>query len=513
MPEAIVVERNATPVIALHPVTVEYVRREANGVGGCLISIPLRPSAPAFAASWIDPAVTLDGVRGLLLKREIQIREGPKCRWWGVPVRAWAEGSQLKIQCMGLLWYFLRRYYGPIQQELLLNRNFADATLSPWVAVNATASQDTAYPVMPPKSAKLVGTDAADGYLYQRVTVTTSADQPRFHAVKAWYRVDSAGYVGHGFEERGLTVVRRATDLTILETSEPQAITNGSPKDKWERLESGMSVPAGVTQVVETRLQKVHGTLRWGATSMRTEESVGADADGDDATTVTQRVVAYAQDAAQGKSDLNIGFAGALSGKSLERHFQFMDDGNIGESFSEFPESETFDFDIVWDSGGTAKTFTVYPPRRGTRKADLSLVMGPEVQVAGYEVDGQQTATATRILGRGEGADREVGKASDASLLGGLILEAVETAPQEATIDTLDSLAVQRLSKTKRLTVMPNFVVRAKGARVLLDAVELGDTLPGYVRDGWIRESGDFRVESLEWVPPTDLLNIGVSPE
>lgn len=448
-------------------------------------------------------------------RREVQIFRDGRCIFWGVPLQARADLEFVRFSCVGLLWYYTRRYFGPVQNNYLSPNEDFEAGLTNWAGVNTTATISTEWRALGTQSVKLVQTtDGQDGYLYRRYTTTTTT-QPVFFAVKALCHIKGSGWVGPAYEERGLYVEQQSTPggAAVGEVKwEP--INEHTPRDHHRpvRLETGITVPAGVTRTIEVRLYSPGGTVYWDATAMATEESVGSRVAGDPANIIITRVNRYAQDATQGKSDLNIGTDAAPGTyPTLVRIYQYFDNGNIWDALREYASEGVCDLEVIWNEfDPTTRHIMVWAGGKGTHKAGAPVTLGTNVVTGfSYDVNAGAITTKPRVLGQGEGADREIGEAIDTSLMDGLVLESVDSAPLEAPIDSLRRLADEALAKARNPVRVPQFRLRASD---VFGAVYIGDTVPVTANYGYIQEAGaSRRVTRLRLEGKDDSVVVGVT--
>lgn len=470
---------------------------------------PLDPQAAELAPS-------------VLVEREVQIWRDGRCLFWGVPIQGRASMGRVTFSCVGLLWYYARRYFGPVQNNYLLNPDF-ESGLTSWTGVNTTVTVSTAWRALGSQSVKLVQASAEqDGYLYQRVQVTTTT-QEVFYAVKALCHVSGDGWVGPAFGERGLYVEQQSTPGGAAIDAAADPPTAYSPK--WEpinestqkdhsrpvRLEVGIFVPAGVTRTLEIRLYSPGGTIHWDATALVVEESVGSQVTGDPAHTIVERIHNYSQDAAQGKSDEDILLDKAAGDTTtLVRIYQFFDNANVLEAMREFPAMGVLDYEIEWPPYTAAeRKLMIYPATKGTHKAGSPITLGSNVvEDFTYDVDGSAISTSARVLGQGEGADREIGIATDTSDLDGLVLESVASAPLESPIDSLQRLADEDLADSKAPVRVPEFTMPVE---YVIPGMSLGDTVPVTADYGWVQETGNRRIVRIRIDCAADKASVGVN--
>lgn len=474
-----------------------------------------------FTMHTLDPDAYTYLAPDLLVQSEVQIWRDGRCLFWGIPVQARANLTAVTFSCVGLLWYYTRRYFGPVQNNYLSNPDF-ESGLTGWTGVNTTATVSATWRALGAQSVKLEQTAAADGYLYQRYTTTTTT-VPVFFAVKALCHIPDAAWIEPAFEERGLYIEQQSTPggTAIDANADPETpyspkwepITENTQRDysKPIPLHTGIFIPAGVTRTIEVRLYSPGGTIYWDATALVVEESVGSLVTGEPAGTILARVHNYSQDAAQGKSDEDIGVDGAPGTyPDLVRIWQFFDNGNIFDAMRSLVDDAALEFEITWPATTAAdRKLMVWPPgTKGTLKAASPLALGSTtVEDFAYDVNGTAVTTSARVLGQGDGADREVGIATDTSDLDGLVLESVASAPLESPIDSLQRLANDDLADSKAPVRVPDFTVPVE----YMIGVDLGDTVPVTADYGYVQESGNRRVVKIHIDCAADKATVGVN--
>lgn len=116
-----------------------------------------------------------------------------------------------------------------------------------------------------------------------------------------------------------------------------------------------------------------------------------------------------------------------------------------------------------------------------------------------FALDKELAASDIVVTGNtGSGVTQDQGGYADASGLNGLVLDEVQRAPNYAQLDALNPLAVQ-IWRTKRLPVpIPQFIVHDPA---YYDNVFTGDTVPAFVRYGWIDFEMVVRVVKIEYEP------------
>lgn len=452
-------------------------------------------------------------------RREVQFWRNGVCRWWGVPLNAQLESrAALRFDCVGLLWWITRRFYGPVLNNYWdPNADFEDPIpLNHWTPVGVTAAVSPTWRALGTQSAKLTQAAAGvDSYLRRRHTTDTTA-QPVFFAAKALLHIPAAGWVGPAFQERGLYLEAHQTPGgPLIPGVAPQwaSITETTPRGHHRpvRLETGITVPQGYPNAeVEGRLYAPGhtGGMYWDATAIATEESVGSTVTPEPSNIVVTRVMQYIQAVAQGKSSFHMPVTDdAAVFAALVRIYQFHQHGNVFESLLEYPRIGNLEFDVVWPPDGSSRSLHLWPGRRGVAKpASVISYPGNVVLPGGYGVRAGNVTTSSRWLGSGEGADREIGWAVDTSGMDGIILESSDTAPLESAIDSLKGLAVEDLFRKRKPSKTPEATLRAAD---VFDQFDLGDSPTVNYAYGYATESGPRRVTSLDVDAERDAVTVG----
>lgn len=470
------------PVVLADATVIDFRREKLPGLGRARFALPIF-SADAL---WLDP--------DSMLNREIQIFRDGRCVWWGIPVQGEADLGHVVFTCVGLLWWLARLYFGPVVNNYLDPNADFENLLHGWTAVGVTASTSTYWSAKGNYSAWLVqATAGTDTYLRRRWTTTTGSD-PVFFALKALLHIPPTGWVGPALDQRGLYMEVQSSPggpLVPGTTGVFEPITNSTERgaDKPIRLETGIFVPATITATVEVRLYAPGCTegVYWDATAMTTEESVGSDLNGDFASVIVQRILAYAESKAPMGWDVVVEPG---TTPVLRRHHQFFDNGPIFEGLMEYVRMGALEFDITWDPYGSNRTFRVWPYRRGEEKPTVLTIEAGVGSRMTWGVDCADVVTAPRWIGQGTDSRKEVGRAVDLSVVGRL-LESVESAPPESPIDSLDARAQQTLAERRRPQRRPYLPIKAEA--VFADDVAVGDTLRPSIDYGWIQEPGNLR--------------------
>lgn len=476
---------------------------------------PIGPTSASFTLHPLHPGTAALAKEFLGGRREVQIYRNGECIWWGVPLGGeLVDGSTVRFHCVGLLWWFLRRFFGPILNNYFDPNADFESGLTNWTAVGTTATADTTWRARGTQSAKLVQAAAGtDTYLYRRHTITTTTQDVYLEA-RARLHIAGAGWVGPALYQRGLYLELQQPAGTFYAAVDPvwEPITENTPKDDHDPilLQTGITVPAGGTFTVEGRLYSPGGSVWWDDTALSPEESTGSAVTGDQAHVVLTRIAQYAQDVAWGKSDLLMPVvAEAGTSVNLIRIYQHYANGNIWEAMCEYPAIGACDFDVLYPADGSSSDFRIWPGGRGTAKpaAVLSLP-GNAVLDSGFGVDASGIVTKPRFIGGGRGATQSVAEVTDTSSMDGHVLESVDSAPAEANVDSLWSLATTKLADHKAAGTDAGIRLPASA---VFGVFWLGDTVTPTVNYGWAQESTPRRVKRLTLDGSNDSILVGWS--
>lgn len=458
------------------------------------------PGAASITLATADPDAAL-----MVPGREIQIyyQGGAVPIWWGPIVRPQAGLHETTWQCVGLLWYFDHRYMGRADRvNQLVNGDF-EASETGWSFTGVTHSVNTnmTYVVEGTKSEKLTG-GAADHATYMSQTWTHPAGgypTGDYITGSVWLWISAADYLGPAVEDFGLVLRRKNAAGEVLDAQwESARINDDTARDEWVPLEVGIaSVVEGDT--IDFLLFPPHGVAYFDLATLTFMESLsfGYPPPAEDVATIVAEIVQYAQDNlagfTHGKSDLNIGTAGAATGTTRQIAYQFAEHRNILDAILEYVRQGIIDIDIVLTA--TTRTFTTYAPKKGSLYG-TTLQLDVNMADFTYSIDLEQAASSVVLLGPGDGPDRPEGGAIDTSFVGGAFTsEIVEQAPDNTTVGQLDLRAEERLKVAARPDILE--VTTLPGAGVI-GALKVGDTVPVVIATGWININDTYRVVRIE---------------
>lgn len=412
------------------------------------------------------------------------------------------------------LWYFTHRYFGESARHNYLPNGSFETSLAGWANVGTvTSSQSTTQAILGTHSAKLVSTlDNGDDYIVAMFPMSAGSDGLALF-LTAWVFVES--YSDGAFGDRGCYIGRVGATDTAAWAQAPLT-KDSAPVGKWSRLSTFINMPPNETRTIEVRLYAPHGTVYWDAVTVTILESVSAvkinspSGNGWDQTDIAKLIVRYgAGEHSIGsfytKSFLNIAVAGAPSGVIKERTYQFFDHQLIMDALTEFTESSD-GFDFRLETTPTTRTFRTYFPSIGKTWT------GPAFRYEHDQLDSDETARdrnwgivsvdwpetiegsatdVTEMGGWGTGAGREEAAATNHAAFGGVTIELVESAPTDAPIDLLSSIAQSRLDQLDQTILTPTLTMveprdPKTGAIILslIGALLPGDIIPVVVVDG-----------------------------
>jgi hypothetical protein len=481
-----VVEQDGTSYGTLDDAEVGNLSWELNGPGAA--SITLATNDP-------DAALMVPG-------REVQIfyQGGSDPIWWGPIVRSQAGLHQTTWQCAGLLWYFEHRFMGRADRVNQLTNGDFEASETGWSFTGVTHSVNTnmTYVVEGTKSEKLTG-GTADHATYMSQTWTHPAGgypTGDYITGSVWVWISAADYLGPAIEDLGLVLRHKKAGEVV--NAQWVGINDDTPRDEWVPLEVGVG---GVVEgdTIDFLLFPPHGVAYFDLATLTFMESLsfGFPPPGVDVADIVAGIVEYAQDNlagfTHGKSDLNIGTAGAATGTTRQVAYQFAEHRNILDAILEFVRQGIIDIDIALTA--TTRTFTTSAPKKGSLYG-TTLQLDTNVADFTYSVDLEQAASSVVLLGPGDGPDRPEGGAIDTSFVGGAFTsEIVEQAPDNTTVGQLDQRAEERLKVAARPDILE--VITLPGAGVI-GALEVGDTVPVVISTGWVSINDTYRVVRIE---------------
>ncbi len=480
--------------------------------------------------------------------REVQLWRNGRLIWWGLPNGVPScDGSRVTFTAYGLLWYFARRYFGPVYsntiQSLLTNGDFEldplmnGTGIGGWAATGPTSTAATLRRKFGNRACRLTTTAAGgdEQYIVQAAQLPSPArTRPLLVTASAW--VFPEVITLPAWEDRGLT-------LQAADGTQAWAPVNADvPKTEWTRLEVEMLVPAATSnqQLLVACSAPAEGSIVWDRVRCDYQQRTGAVEGQDWSNDYLRRVFNLGAGNSHGgstgpggsigdqnqwwgsrhlKSNLGMTFLeSGVAGGSLRAdvYWDHEDHGQVYEAMLEVVRRNLLDFEIVWNATGTVRQLASYPPRKGALRPGMVVELGRDLTALGYSVDGRRTANDVRVIGRNKGNTKEVGQAGGPRpyTLGHLQLEAVVSAPDEVEGHGLAETALWEERRRRGPIKTPSFTVPAQR---YLDpnqpggALAVGDSVPVRVRSGWLQDVSTRRVVSMTLQGPTDELELTVN--
>lgn len=451
---------------------------------------------------------------------EIRVMRGSRVLAWGPAISADWTSSQgvVTLQCRGVDYYLTRRYIDGQRTNLLTNPSFETGDETGWTAVGSvTDSVTTDDAIRGTYSLRLASvTPLGDIFEEQNVTVTGTG-VGTFITVSGYFKLESVG--GHALNRRGLYV--EGVESGVVKANNYFAIDESTATGVWIRAKTTIQVPALTTWDLNVRLYSPPGSILWddlqvvAMQSVSTAALTGSVSTPADVADIVGLIHDFVQDPTYGHSDVNIGLDNPTVGVAQVKHIQWASHIRWSDQMSEwFNRGDCFDYSVVYTE--TTRTLTLHVPEQGVDRTGFggtSLVY-PAGNVASYTgaEDGDATITDDTELDQdtGDGPDREEGHYADASQIGGLTLQAVNSAPLGAEINSLDPLATEQVASARRPALLYTFTVVDQDGTAYDDLLGVGDLVDFGVTDGWATMLGSGRISQIVEYPSNRHLEVTV---
>lgn len=498
--------------------SVHNIIEELNGSGSC--ELGLHTADRKCLEVTLDP----DG-NSYNWRRFIRITRNGLIRFWGPLTRADQKGNDTTIQARGALAAIMdgRRNFGPEPSvtEFGYPTQFSTATPS--------APSHTEFPVLNgvdqiggrfsasstlraegTKSLRLVRPVATPNDFYEYRWNFTGGGGPGelLFFLRAFYYIESK--VSPSYNDIGLRVlVYDYPALTQVGGSHDWTITESTPMGKWFPMQMAIPVPATAIQI-RARFHSP-GVIYWDRANFFQENIVGTAGTPDDLGQIVRRIVEHAA-GSYDKSDLNWTTDIPNCGTTDDRNYPLSSNQSCWEALYAYVTAGEYDFAVIPDTDHWV--FTGYPGGKGEYKSDLALEEGRNiVDAPDIAIDGEQVRNKCRVLGSGSGPNRAISEAMDTTLTGGMSLESVETAPNDAPIDSLDKRAAESLRRGRAGVEVST--VRCKqgvGMQLIDEGLTVGDTVPFIPRTGWASRLGTItrRVVKVTELP-NDVVDLSLN--
>jgi hypothetical protein len=518
--QVLVTNMAGVPYGEIANVAVQSITWELNGWGEATMTIPV---TDAQAWEHFRPSYQT--------REEVQIWRNGTLIWWGIYVAATADEQTLTITCYGLLWYFSRRFFGPVHSNTmpaLLTNGTMDATpvTTGWTTVNVVATASASRRRTGSQAMKLVTASAAnvECFAYQSVNVPTPArTRPLTMTLSAWQYMET------------LTIPHPANLAMVIGPPGTTALigTRVEPDDplgRWVYREATYIVPAGTAGTLSAVLYAPStGTVYWDDARVTYEQMTGAFEGEDWSDAYLRRIVDYGAGLSGGgtegtpvvwgapvlKSTLGMTWTGSgLAAGALRSDlwWNHADEAVIWQAMAELVTRNVLDFEITWPSDGRSRTFTTYPPRKGTTKAGLAAEGGRNIIAWRYDVDGRRLSNDVRVVARSPGKVREVGQAGGPTVVTGPQLEHVINPAFEISGQPLIDQATVEVARLSEPVRVPQITVAA--AIYMGDTSEagapltVGDSIPVRIDSGWVQEAATRRVIKMTLHPENETLDL-----
>lgn len=526
------------PYAEIANAAIDSIAWELNGWGEMQFRLPVND-----AQAWVELRPEYQ------TKREVQVWRNGRLIWWGVYLAASADDKTVTFTCFGLLWYFSRRYFGPVHTNtttaLLVNGTFEHATVTTgWgVTAGVTATGSTARRRGGSKAIKLTtsGSGVQSYYIAQAVAMPTPA---RIKGLKwtasAWQYIESVAV--KDFFDRGLELTRVDSGGVGIDPYSDSLSKPDDPLGRWIRRETSIEVPAGAADNVGVALYApTSGVVYWDDVVLEYQQRTGAIEGEDWSDDYLRRIVNYGAGNSGGgsegpggtahdqkswwgarvnKSGLNVTWTGAgvaAGSLPIDTYWDHADEGNIFSAIADLAARNIVDFEITWPTNGRSRTFTSYAPRKGSTKNGLAVEDGRNVVSYRYAVDGRDRANDVRVVGRGQGTIREEGQAGGPTVSVGPQLESIVSPPFEIEGQALIDLANQEQARRSEPVRVPTITVAAGmfmgdtqpgGTAETGAPLAVGDSLPLRLNNGWVQENATRRVVKMTLHPATETLDL-----
>lgn len=485
--------------------TCESVTRTKNQPREAVISFP------AYAYTRDDVHVFTDDT-GTGELHEIQVIRGDRVLFWGPAISAEIdnESGHVVLQCRDVMWYFMRRFLDAQRTNELTNPSFETGDTTGWTDEGAVTSSISSDAVRGTHSLQLESsTDLGDIWEQQTVTITGTGIGTLVTFVFYFKIVGSL--TGHAKDRRGLYV--EARESGNLKTNNFYPIDEATPTGEWIRASTTIPVPANTTWDLQVRLYSPPGTIRWddgqavAMQSISTASLTGNTYERVDVAQIVGLIHSFVQNTAFGKSDLNVDLENPDTGVLQVKHIQWADHISWPDQMSEWLDrDDAFDISIRAEIGPPARTLVVHVPEQGTDRRGVTAIAFPgNAGKFHLTEDGGGTVTDATVLDTdtGDGPDREEGHYADPSLIDGLVLQDVESAPTKTEPAGLDPIARDTVKKSRRPAVLIEFTLTNKGGVAYDNLLELNDTMDFGIDYGWASLSGFGKITTMQELPPS----------
>lgn len=474
-------------------------------------------------------------------KREVQVWRNGRLIWWGVYVAGTSDDKTITFTCYGLLWYFSRRFFGPVHSNampaVLANGNMESTPVTAgWnlaAGVTATAASIPVY--QGNQSMKIVTSSVAgtDNFVFAQFDLPSPFRIKPLRVTLRGRLYQETVNIAHPVNVAlGLGVGGSvAIDRPI--------IPDRAPMREWMYFEIDYIAPAGTgTGLVAVLYAPASGTVYWDDVALNWQERTGAIVGEDWSDDYLRRIFNYGAGntgggsegpggsvgdqkswwgARRNKSSLNMTWAGTggASAGSIPSDiwWDHLDEAVIFSAMAELAQRDVLDFEVTWPANGRGeRTFTTYAPSKGATKVGMAVEAGKNLVSYRYDADGRGRANDVRVSGRGPGNYRETAQFGGPTVADPPQLEAIAQPPFELRGKGLLARASAEHNRRKDSVKTPTLTVAASEFfdTAAGGPLTTGDTVPVRLENRWAPDA-NRRVVKMTLRPETETLDLVVN--
>jgi hypothetical protein len=510
------------PYAEIANASIESVTWELNGWGEMQFRLPVN-----------DPQAWTELRPEYQTKREVQVWRNGRLIWWGVYVAASADDRTVTFTCFGLLWYFSRRYFGPVHSNsmpaIAVNGGMESTPVTTgWTAsAGATVSAVTQPRYSGAQAMKIVTASAVgvENFVFQTISIPTPArGRPLRYLFRARLFVESV--TTHHPHNFAMIIGPPFASAALATQLKP-----GDPNGVWRYIENEYEAPAGASGNLSIVLYAPSsGTVYWDAAEVTYNNFTGGIQGEDWSADYLRRIVRYGAGLDGGggpgtewwgapiaKSSLGMTWAGTggPAAGSLPADFLWdhADEANIYSAIAELAARDVLDYEITWPTDGRSRTFTTWAPSKGSTKLGMAIEAGKNLVSYRYDVDGRTRANDVRVAGRGAGSVRETAQAGGPIVTEEPQLEAILQPAFEISGQPLVELSLAEWGRRKDPVRVPTLTVAAGDffETAAGGPLTVGDSIPVRIDNGWVQENATRRVGKMTLKPANETLDVVVN--
>lgn len=507
------------PYAEIANAAIDSITWELNGWGEMTFRLP------------VNDAQAYDELReAYQTRREVQVWRDGRLIWWGVYLAGSSDDKTVTFTCYGLLWYFSRRFFGPVHTNsmpaIAVNGGMESSPVTTgWTASGGATVTGVAQPRWSGSQAMKIVTASAAGvehFVFQTIPVPSPArSRPLRFVWRARLYVESVTTPHpHGFA----MIVGPPSTSAALATQ----LKADAPRNEWTYVENQYIAPAGATGNLSLVLYApAAGTVYWDDAVVTYDRSTGGVQGEDWSEDYLRRIVSYGAGISGGggpgtewwgapinKSSLAMTWSGTggppAGSLPAEMRWDHADEACIFTAMDELTKRGIIDYEVTWPATGRSRTFTTFAPSKGTTKPGLAVEGGKNLVAYRYDADGRARTSDVRVAGRGVGSTRETGQTGGPIVTDEPQLEAVLQPPFEVSGQPLIDLAAAEWARRKNPVATPTLTVAAADffATAAGGPLGVGDTIPVRIDNGWARLDANRRVVKMTLRPATETLDL-----